>query len=264
LTKHKLNKNQPKMSEIIRGLILSTDMVHHDELAKEAVQLYKKQDTLGLCRVLLHAADISNMVRPWVISKQWSDLIVQEFFSQGDEERKRNMTISPGMDRELYTQSTISLNFGRLIMPYFQSIVRILPRSHVLVDQLASNRIQWECLEPIKLARRASSDIQPESKIATPMKYKRIRLGNRSQSYPTVLYSSKIEEKSSLLPILNFRSYSLFNEHNNIESIVLLHPYDTKLKKGGLPILNQEPNKMKSFTPQPSNSGSPLFSLICK
>lgn len=223
------------MNETIKDLILSTDMEYHTDLVNQANQLktvlnavYKLtlQDRTSLCRILLHAADISNMARPWLISKQWSDLIVQEFFSQGDVEKKLKITISPGMDREVCSQQSISLKFGQLILPYFDSLVGILPKSQLFVDYLAANRLHWECMKP--KIRRVHSDIQSPAVIT----YKRLRLGYRSQSYPTVLYHSRYHHEhiksTNLLPKVNFKPLLYDTSHKtNIEStIVLCHPYD--------------------------------------
>ncbi|KAI8333529.1 hypothetical protein BC941DRAFT_357518 [Chlamydoabsidia padenii] len=94
--------------------------------------------------ILLHAADISNTVRPWDISKQWSDLIVQEFFRQGDIEKQHGMTVSPGMDRDLSTQPDISLTFGDLVVkPYFEALATLLPGAHLFLKALDNNRNEW-------------------------------------------------------------------------------------------------------------------------
>ncbi|CAO3600457.1 unnamed protein product [Absidia cylindrospora] len=97
-----------------------------------------------LCRIILHAADISNTVRPWFISKQWSDLIVQEFFQQGDAEKQAGMNVSPGMDRNESNQATISLKFGDFVVkPYFEALAGVLPKSRVFLTTLAENRLEW-------------------------------------------------------------------------------------------------------------------------
>ncbi|KAI8333936.1 hypothetical protein BC941DRAFT_515934 [Chlamydoabsidia padenii] len=97
-----------------------------------------------LCRIILHAADISNTIRPWSICKQWSDLIVQEFFQQGDAERVAGLVVSPGMDRGASNQAMISLKFGDFVIkPYFESLARLLPKSRVFLNTLADNRREW-------------------------------------------------------------------------------------------------------------------------
>ncbi|ORZ23653.1 hypothetical protein BCR42DRAFT_367532 [Absidia repens] len=94
--------------------------------------------------ILLHAADISNTVRPWAISKQWSDLIVQEFFRQGDIEKRYGLAVSPGMDRDLSSQADISLTFGDLVVrPYFEAFAHLLPGAHVFLQALDNNRDEW-------------------------------------------------------------------------------------------------------------------------
>lgn len=98
----------------------------------------------SLCRILLHAADISNTVRPWTISKQWSDLIVQEFFRQGDAEKEAGLDVSPGMDRDQSTQPEISLKFGDfLVKPYFEALAGFLPSANIFLDTLNENRSEW-------------------------------------------------------------------------------------------------------------------------
>lgn len=99
---------------------------------------------LSFACILLHAADISNTVRSWPISKQWSDLIVQEFFRQGDAEKLAGLQVSPGMDRDLVTQPSISLKFGDFVVkPYFEALAGLLPRARVFVDTLQENREEW-------------------------------------------------------------------------------------------------------------------------
>lgn len=249
IKKHKLDKKHKEMNDILTDLILSTDMAYHPKLQQEAHQLFNtwsqltatthtfpSKDRLSLSRILLHTADISNTARPWSISKQWSDLIVKEIYNQGDEEKKLKLTLSAGMDRDVCSQKSITLKFAEMIQPFFESLVSLLPKSHVLVESLASNRIQWECLELTKKRkmRRVSSDI-----IIQPITFKRIRLGFRSQSYPTVLYhhqstskkmlpaSFPIEKSHHLLP-LEFKSSFIYGTSTNssLESIVLYHPYD--------------------------------------
>ncbi|KAI9487836.1 MAG: hypothetical protein EXX96DRAFT_554835 [Benjaminiella poitrasii] len=288
IKKHKLDLQHPtKITQIIEKLILSTDMIYHSQLSQQLAQLItsrlstskivsgrkrkfdsvdpmfadvaileNKDDRISLCCILLHAADVSNMARPWIVSKQWSDQILQEFFSQGDEERKRNMAISPGMDRESSSQQSVSLKFEEFVSPYFQSLVALLPKSQILVDALKENRKRWETLGSVhcreKKVTRSSATTTTTTTTTTSttmtkmtttttaaaaaaaatttaiVTCKRIRLGYRSQSYPTVLYNNHfIIEKTNLLPLVNFKPSLLYDTtKNNVESIVLYHPYD--------------------------------------
>ncbi|ORY93452.1 hypothetical protein BCR43DRAFT_496958 [Syncephalastrum racemosum] len=138
-----------------------------------------QNDRRAWCRILLHAADISNTVRPWPISKQWSDLIVQEFFRQGDAEKAAGLSVSPGMDREQSTQPDISLKFGDFVVkPYFEALAAVLPSAHIFLDTLIENRIQWERLKHLPSAaspplldgheRQYPASLLPPQPVANP------------------------------------------------------------------------------------------------
>lgn len=98
----------------------------------------------SLCNCLLHAADVSNAVKPWTICKRWSDLVVQEFFRQGDIEKAQNLPVSPNMDRDQHNQPQISLGFSDFVVqPYFEAFVELLPDASPLITTLADNRVHW-------------------------------------------------------------------------------------------------------------------------
>ncbi|KAF9178405.1 hypothetical protein BGZ51_007813 [Haplosporangium sp. Z 767] len=101
-----------------------------------------------LCNCLLHAADISNAVKPWTVCKRWSDLVVQEFFRQGDIEKAQGLPVSPNMDRNQHNQPQISLGFGDFVVrPYFETFAELLPKASTLLISLANNRDQWLALQ---------------------------------------------------------------------------------------------------------------------
>lgn len=98
----------------------------------------------NLASCLLHAADISNAVKPWALCKRWSDLVIQEFFRQGDIEKAHDLPVSPNMDRNQSQQPQISLGFGDFVVqPYFESFVEFLPEATTFLVSLASNREKW-------------------------------------------------------------------------------------------------------------------------
>ncbi|KAF9572937.1 hypothetical protein EC968_009243 [Mortierella alpina] len=102
----------------------------------------------NLCNCLLHAADISNAVKPWTVCKRWSDLVVQEFFRQGDIEKAQGLPVSPNMDRNQHNQPQISLGFGDFVVqPYFEAFVDLLPDASPVLTSLTNNRDQWLALQ---------------------------------------------------------------------------------------------------------------------
>lgn len=104
------------------GCILATDMAKHSsdlsalkslvetkgikngENAKEIVNreneatMFKSQQFIMEC--VLHASDVSQPTRPFEIVKEWTYLLFDEFFKQGDEEKSLGLPISFLCNRE--------------------------------------------------------------------------------------------------------------------------------------------------------------------
>ena len=58
------------------------------------------EDRKMLAELLCHCADVSNPCKPWEVSKNWSDRVIEEFFAQGDREKEAGLVVSANMDRE--------------------------------------------------------------------------------------------------------------------------------------------------------------------
>jgi hypothetical protein len=70
---------------------------------------------------LVHCADLSNPTKPLVLYRRWVDLLMEEFFQQGDREREQNLDISPMCDRH---SATIEKSQVSCLYLYFKSSVR--------------------------------------------------------------------------------------------------------------------------------------------
>ena len=103
------------------GIILATDMARHvSDLANFNSLLEQKNVKNGANRskvietdsakkefdskqlvleIIVHAADVSTQVRPFEIAVKWAWLLFEEFFDQGDIEKKENLPISFLCDR---------------------------------------------------------------------------------------------------------------------------------------------------------------------
>ncbi|KAG0211212.1 hypothetical protein BGX33_004444 [Mortierella sp. NVP41] len=127
----------------------STESTSSSSSSPRSLEGYTAQDLSVeqrqmLCNCLLHASDISNAVKPWTICKRWSDLVVQEFFRQGDIEKAQHLPVSPNMDRDHNNQPQISLGFGDFVVqPYFEAFVELLPDASPLLTTLSDNRKHW-------------------------------------------------------------------------------------------------------------------------
>lgn len=79
-----------EIRKIIISAILATDMLNHFELMTRFTthlntQPFSNKNSESrqlLVNVILHCADISNVIRPWDIAKKWSDEVLEEFLRQ--------------------------------------------------------------------------------------------------------------------------------------------------------------------------------------
>lgn len=72
-------------------------MSFNDKAAE--MDLTSEADRVLVSQMLIKFADINSPAKPFSLHRQWTDRICQEFYEQGDEEKRRNMPISPYMDR---------------------------------------------------------------------------------------------------------------------------------------------------------------------
>ena len=79
-----------------------------------------KQEFLN---VLVHSADISNPTKPLDIYKQWAQRCVDEFFRQGDTEKRLGLPVSFGCDRNIVTLPQSQLGFiDAIVLPLFSVV----------------------------------------------------------------------------------------------------------------------------------------------
>lgn len=106
------------METQIGALILATDISRQNEY----LSLFRSHlDRGDLCledtrhrhlvlQMALKCADICNPCRTWELSKQWSEKVTEEFFHQGDIEKKYHLGVSPLCDR--HTESIANIQIG--------------------------------------------------------------------------------------------------------------------------------------------------------
>ena len=127
-----------EVRKVIITSILGTDMAHHfDQVKKtnlfadinaESIMSYYKGETekmdcisdnnnrMFVMEVLLHSSDISNPFKPFPICAKWADLVMAEFFAQGDAERELGFDISPGFDRRVTNKFNMQMGFIEFVV----------------------------------------------------------------------------------------------------------------------------------------------------
>eukprot|EP00891_Asterochloris_glomerata_P003139 jgi/Astpho2/3139/gw1.00051.251.1_t len=138
--------------KIIIDAILHTDMTHHFSTVAKVRPLAlctspaarafgSPEDRQFLLSLLLHCADISNPVKPPLLSRRWSERVMAEFFKQGDLERSLGLPISPQMDRATTSVPMAQVNFiDFIVAPLYSQLVGIFPELQVTMDNLYENR----------------------------------------------------------------------------------------------------------------------------
>ncbi|KAM4025732.1 dual specificity calcium/calmodulin-dependent 3',5'-cyclic nucleotide phosphodiesterase 1A isoform 1-T1 [Anomaloglossus baeobatrachus] len=97
---------------LVIEMVLSTDMSGHFQQIKtmrNTLQQPEGIDKSKAMSLILHAADISHPAKPWDMHQRWTDLLMEEFFRQGDKEAELGLPFSPLCDRKstLVAQSQI-------------------------------------------------------------------------------------------------------------------------------------------------------------
>ena len=120
--------------------VLATDMAFHDvyvkflENYKNADDKYQKNMNL-----FIHSADISNPTKPFEIYFKWALLVVNEFYDQGDKEKKLGLTCS--CDREKVSLFKNQLGFINFIEePYFKLFAECFNNLEFCYTNLIKNR----------------------------------------------------------------------------------------------------------------------------
>jgi len=151
-----LNKLGPDENEGIRKrmihMVLSTDMSKHfSEIGTFKAKINsesfdpKEKDKLLCMGVGMHLADISNPTKPWNLTLKWTELLFEEFFKQGDKERKMEMVISDLMDRTTVNIAKAQLGFIDVIVnPAFETVSKFLKCLSKNIKNMKKNRANWE------------------------------------------------------------------------------------------------------------------------
>jgi hypothetical protein len=134
--------------KVVISNILATDMGRHSEYASKLGRVLtsaqKLKDVQFEMEVLLKYADISSVCRPFRVSQQWAMRVTNEFFQQGDEERKRGLAVTPSMDRRVASRVLVQQGFiDFVVTPFSQNMTLLLPPLRELGEQLALNRANW-------------------------------------------------------------------------------------------------------------------------
>jgi|APSaa5957512535_1039671.scaffolds.fasta_scaffold132458_1 cAMP-specific phosphodiesterase 4 len=93
----------------------------------------------------MHSCDVSQSSRPFEIVKEWTYLLFEEFFDQGDLEKQQNLPITMLCDRATTNVASSQPGFiGFVPLPLFISLSNVLPELSEVVTQMKNNKENWK------------------------------------------------------------------------------------------------------------------------
>eukprot|EP01134_Creolimax_fragrantissima_P001129 CFRG1129T1 len=149
------SKDRAYATNVVRELVLATDMARHGEFMKEFDSLLEdgvdwsiKDDTrLLILQLLMKCADINNSARPETSMERWACMVMDEFFNQGDAEKGLMMEVSKGFDRETTSIPTVQAGFiGICVQPLFEALGNLVKCEEIRIPvQLLTNNLEkWK------------------------------------------------------------------------------------------------------------------------
>lgn len=171
--------------------ILYTDNAMHFELVKEIKKVYGTSSDIcdvqakkGLefdaeyinqvlapnsalwLKTILHLSDISNPLTAFSTAQVWANCVMEEFFRQGDQEKKLGVPIGILNDREKVSIPSAQHGFINVLLhPLLISTMRVFYTLSPLASQMATNLQEWHKLWLNDSPQRAEDVTKHEEQI---------------------------------------------------------------------------------------------------
>ena len=105
---------------------------------KNMVKLFDKQQ--DMLNMIIHTADISNPGKPDKISSLWTKRVYDEFFIQGDLEKKQNLPISNFCDRNTTNINKAMIGFISFVVgPTIDTLTNLVPEVYDYTEYCRGN-----------------------------------------------------------------------------------------------------------------------------
>ena len=131
-------KNDNKNDNKIKKFELISD-INNEETTNEEKQ--------ALFDYFIHSADLGHNTKIFDISLRWVELLSNEFWLQGDKEKKMNLNISFLCDRDTTNVPKSQVGFiGGFIIPTYNFLVIMFPTLGYTVENAKNNLNKWQKL----------------------------------------------------------------------------------------------------------------------
>lgn len=143
---------------VIERSILATDLALHFKdapaLSAMAAEVHRSPDPLSqrlnahakhlLQAAMMTTADLGAATKPWEVHRYVSQLIADEFWTQGDLERRElNIQPQPMFDRSVALEVSQMEFLDNLCLPLYEDMAKFSLALKPLLDGCLANRRQW-------------------------------------------------------------------------------------------------------------------------
>lgn len=197
-----LNTLSKDLLVIVRALIiemiLATDMAKHFDIVGKfnaklkcsSIVMTNPDQRAEILRILTKASDVGHAAKCTALHQKWTWLVCDEFFAQGDSEKKLNLPVSMYCDREKTDLPKSQIGFIKnIVLPIYEAIylgIGTLEINTNCILQLEENVRMWENSGFNKRVMTLSlNDIEKEKK---PFKVRNETIVEKARlSYGTLL-----------------------------------------------------------------------------
>ena len=118
--------------------------INSDKIVSDAGNnLFSEQQEV--LNYLIHIGDISHSTKLFEITYKWSNLLAQEFWRQGDEEKEKGFSVNFLYDRNNIDIGRNQVGFIKgIIIPSFDILVNFLPEMSYYTDNMKINLKKWD------------------------------------------------------------------------------------------------------------------------
>merc|ERR1712137_195776 len=89
-------------------------------------------------------ADISNPMKPFRICRIWASQVCEEFFAQGDTEKRLGVPVQAMNDREKVNRAISQIGFVEfMVSPLVFAVAKVLPPIEANAEMLVQNCKSW-------------------------------------------------------------------------------------------------------------------------
>ena len=142
----------------IVDLILATDMQNHSKVCtlmknfiqnkenKSSKYNYNMTEQQDVMNFLIHTADISHCSKDFDISFKWTNLLNEEFWREGDEEKEKKMQVGFLCDRNNSDTPSSQVGFIKgIILPTFDILYNCFSNEDILfyINNVRKNLEEW-------------------------------------------------------------------------------------------------------------------------